>query len=179
MKTLKVFIMIIPLLAFFACKEKENGQTKTNSEQIIEEVEKYVDALKTNQYDDRNLPAFTYQHIDELLKYRNEKDIITKFPINPISSLWLNECELGAYVLWTIEYIRIKSVNSSLLSIGRFPSQNPILRLREEEFKPVFDVDAYQIASETYYAWWTNNQNKSLIEIMEIDPLENTIYKWH
>ena len=177
MKTLKLFIILLPLLAFFACEEKENGQTETKSEQI-EEVEKYVNALKNSQYDDRDLPAFTDKYIDALLEYRNEKYIITKFPYNPISSLWLNECELGVYILWTIESIRTVAINSEFL-IGRFPSQNPILQLRGEEFKPIYNVDAYQIASDAYYTWWTSNKDKTLIEIMEIDPLENTSYQWH
>jgi len=145
-----------------------------------EEVEKYVKTLKNNQYDDRDLPAFTYQHIDKLLEYRNEKDIITKFPRNPISSLWLNECELGIYVLWTIESIRAVAINSEFLT-GRFPSMNPILRLRDsEEFVPIpYNSEAYLIASDAYYTWWASNKDKTLTDIMAIDPLENTEYKWH
>ena len=143
------------------------------------EVEQYVNALKNNQYDDRDLPAFTYKHIDKLLEYRNEKDIITKFPYNPISSLWLNESELGIYILWTIESIRAVAINREFLN-GRFPSQNPILNLRDSEFVPIpYNSEAYQILSNAYYTWWTSNKDKTLIEIMEIDPLENTIYKWH
>lgn len=168
MKTLKLFIVLIPLLAFLACEEKENKQT---------EVEKYVNTLKTNQYEDRELPAFTYEHIDELLKYRNEKHVITKFPRNPISSFDQKECELGVYILWTIESIRVVAIDSEFL-IERFPSQNPILQLREEEFKPA-GFEAYLVVSNAYYTWWKSNKSKPLIEIMEIDPLENTIYKWH
>ena len=174
MKTLKLFIVLIPLLAFLSCEEKENKQTK---EEI--EVEKYVNALKTNQYDDKDLPAFTDKHIDALLKYRNEKDIITKYPRNPISSFYQAECELGVYVLWTIESIRAVVVNSEFL-IGIFPSQNPILNLRDSEFLPIpYNSEAYQILSNVYYTWWTSNKDKTLIETMEINPLENTIYKWH
>jgi hypothetical protein len=177
MKTLKIFAIAIPLLAFFACEKEGNGQTETK-----EEVKKYVNELKDNQYEGRDLPAFTDKHIYELLKYRNEKGIITKFPCNPVSSLYQEECELGVYVLWTIESIRIKFANSDLLIIEKFPSLNPILRLRDsEEFVPVFDYDseAYQILSDAYFTWWTNNQGKTLIEIMKTDPLENTLYKWH
>ncbi len=172
MKTLKLFTVLILLLALFGCEEKENKQT---------EVEKYVTALKNNQYENRNLPAFTYKHIDELLKYRNERDIITKFPRNPISSFYQEECKLGICILWTIEYIRIKSVDVNLLSVGEFPSQNSILWLRdsEEGFVSTYDLQAHRIASNAYYTWWTSNRGETLIEIMEIDPLENTIYKWH
>jgi hypothetical protein len=161
MKTLKLFIMLIPFLAFFSCEKEESKQT---------EVEKYVKALRTNQYEDRDLPVFTYNHIDELLEYRNEKDTIAKFPRNPISSLYQKECELGVYILWTIESIRL----------GAIPSQNPILKLRtSEELEFVYNADAYQIISDAYYAWWTNNKDKDVEDIMIIDPLENTKYKWH
>ena len=144
-----------------------------------EEVEQYVNALKNNLYDYRDFPAFTYKHIDGLFEYRNEKDIITKFPHNPISSLWLNECELGIYILWTIESIRAVAINSEFLQ-GRFPSQNPILGLRDSEEWVIipYNSEAYQILSNVYYTWWTSNKDKTVIEIMEIDPLESTIYKW-
>ena len=185
MKTFKLFIVLIPLLTFFACCE-DTGKTETEDEktEVDEkertEVEKYVDALRNNQYDDRYLPAFTYEHIDELLMYRNEKDIITNFPRNPVSSLWLWEWELGIYILWTIESIRVLTITTdSDILFFRFPSGNPVLRSREsEKFESIFDVERYQIASDAYYAWWTNNKDKTIEEIMAIDPLENTIYRW-
>ena len=175
MKTLKLFIMLIPFLAFFGCEDKENK--RTTKEEI--EVEKYINALKNGQYEDRDLPAFTDKHIDALLKYRDEKDIITKYPRNPVSSFYQAECELGVYILWTIESIRAVAINSEFL-IGRFPSQNPILNIRDSEFVLIpYNSEAYQILSNAYYAWWTSNKDKTLIEIMKIDPLGNTIYKWH
>jgi len=170
MKTLKLFITLIPFITFFSCKEKEVKQT---------EVEKYVLSLKSNQFENVELPAFTYKDIDELLKYRNERDTITKFPRNPISSLYQEDCTLGVYILWTIESIRAIAINSEFLT-GRFPSQNPILQLRaSEQLDVVCDEESYQIVSNAYYNWWTNRGNKSYIEIMKIDPLENTKYKWH
>jgi len=177
MKTLKLFIILIPLVVFFGCEEKENKQIEEERKQM-EEVEKYVSTLKNNQYDDRDFPALTYKHINELLKYRNEKDIITKFPRNPISSFYQKECELGVYILWTIESIRAVAINSNFLG-GRFPSQNSILALRESGSFPIYDAEAYLIASDAYFTWWTTNKDKTLIEIMKIDPLENTKYKWH
>lgn len=172
MKKWDLLITLIFVLFLGSCKDGEK-QSQTV-------VEKYIDLLKTGQYEDRYLPEFTFESIDELLKYRNEKDIIIKFPWNPISSFYREECEIGIYVLWTIEYIRIKHVDSNLLSIGRFPSLNPVLRLRDYDgFEPVFDAESYQVASDAYYSWWTNNKCKSIEEIMRIDPLKNTMYRWH
>jgi hypothetical protein len=169
MKALKLSIVLISILAFFSCKEVKE-QT---------DMEKYVNALKTGQYADRDLPAFTFEHIDELLKYRNEKDSITVFPRNLLSSSYQKKCELGVYVLWTVESIRLVAIDSEYL-IGRFTSQNPFFRLREPvDFIPVNNEEVYQIASDAYYTWWTNNQDKSVDDIMKIDPLENTLYTWH
>jgi len=170
MKTFKLIILLIPCILFINCEEKERKQT---------EVEKYVISLKSNQYENVTLPAFTYNDIEELLKYRDAKDIITNFPRNPISSLYQEKCELGVYILWTIESIRAVAINSEFLT-GRFPSQNPILELRaSKELELVSDAEAYQVISNAYYNWWKDNENKSSIEIMKTDPLENTKYKWH
>jgi hypothetical protein len=160
--------------------EEDRESIEEQDRKRIEEVKEYVNALKANQYEEKGFPAFTYKHIDELLKYRNEKDILTKFPRNPVSSFLLQECELGVYVLWTIESIRAVAINSPSL-VGRFPSLNSILRSPHSgEFVSVsYNPEAYQIISDAYYTWWTSNKDKSLIEIMEINPLMNTEYKWH
>lgn len=102
------------------------------------------------------------------------------YPPAGVSIFFEIGCELGVYILWSIEYIRIKFVNSDLLIAGKFPSMNPIFKLcNSEELELVYDAEAYQIVSDAYYTWWTSNKDKTLVEIMKIDPLENTIYKWH
>jgi hypothetical protein len=138
-------------------------------------VETYIYQLKTGKYKSPELPAFKPDDIPSLLQYRNETMIITDFPHNPISSLWGPECELGIYVLWTIESIRAVEIGSQYL-IGRFPSQNPVLALRETG-DLVSDEDSHLIADQAYLNWWysaATRKNK-----MEVDPLENTKYKWH
>ena len=170
MKYLFLFILFIGLLS---CNKKDN-------EVIINlNVETYIELLKSNQYDSINLPNFTYQDIPALLQFRNETQIITNFPHNPISSLYLPECELGMYVLWTIESIRAVSVNSKYL-IMRFPSQNPLLQLKSSgELYLVSDSVSHTMAAQAYYSWWENNKDKDFNEFNIIDPLELTAYKWH
>ena len=171
MKTLKLFIVMLPLIAFFGCNEKEEEEKQTG-------VEEYVALLKSNQYQERELPAFTHNDIDELLRYRNAKEVITTFPRNLFSSHYQGECELGIYILWTIESIRTEAINASFL--GRFPSLNPTLKLRtSNELELVFDAESYQTVSNAYYNWWTGNNDKRLIEIMKVNPLENTEYAWY
>ena len=141
------------------------------------EVETYINQLRSGKYESAELPAFNSADIPALLVYRNETTMITNFPHNGISSLWAPECKLGMYVLWTIESIRAVEINSKYL-IGRFPSQNPILALRNSaELKLVYDDTSHNEAAKAYYDWW--HSIYIFKDKMKIDPLEKTDYRWH
>ena len=173
MKTLKLLFILIPFVVFFSCEKKEDRQL---------DVEQYVKSLKSNTCESSGFPAFTLGDIDELIKYRNENDMITIYPRNPISSFYQEECKLGIYILWTIEAIRTGSVNSESW-IGCFPSQNSILRLRDFSEGLIFvdNEEANQTASNSYYTWWTLRSitGASFSAWLNIDPLEDTKYAWH
>ena len=140
-------------------------------------VEEYINQLKSNQYTSYELPDFQPSDIPSLLNYRNDTRVITNFPHNGISSLWAPECKLGMYVLWTIESIRAVEINSESL-IGRFPSQNPILALRNYSLlELVYDDKSHLEAAKAYYDWWYSAYQLS--DKMRIDPLKNTDYIWH
>lgn len=99
-------------------------------------------------YDDLNLPAFTHKHIPALLNYRNNYQPITNFPHNP--TFYRPDCKLGLYVLWTIESIRAVAIDCDRL-ILRFPSQNPVLALRNSnELVLVSDNQSHQTAAKVY-----------------------------
>ncbi len=171
MKTLKTFILLIAFVGLISCDDNKEISNVT--------VDKYVELLKANQYDSINLPAFTYNDIPTLLKYRNDTQVITNFPHNGISSLYAPNCTLGMYVLWTIESIRAVSINSKYL-IMRFPSQNPILALRDSvDLMLVNDDTSHKIAAKAYFDWWENNKQKNFGEFKHIDPLVETKYRWH
>jgi hypothetical protein len=171
MKTLKTFILLVAFAGLISCNDNKEISNLT--------VDRYVELLKANQYDSINLPAFTFNDIPALLKYRNETQVITNFPHNGISSLYAPDCTLGMYVLWTIESIRAVAINSKYL-IMRFPSQNPILALRDStELKLVTDETSHQTTAISYYDWWENNKQKNFNEFKNIDPLIETKYKWH
>lgn len=169
-------IFIVCLISFngtISCDKNEPEKASNFT------VEKYIELLKSNSYDSLNLPAFSYADIPTLLEYRNETQIITNFPHNPISSLFRPECSLRMYVLWTIESIRAVATNSKYL-IMRFPSQNPVLALRNAtEFQMVTDSVSEIIAAQAYFDWWENNKQKDFNEFKFIDPLVNTDYRWH
>jgi hypothetical protein len=160
-----LFLLIIPAL-FSGCEKTNNPA-----------VEEYISQLASGQYTSMELPAFHPTDIPALLNYCNDTRVISNFPHNGISSLWAPECNLGMYVLWTIESIRaveIKSVNL----IGRFPSQNPILALRNaSRLELVYDDKSQKEAAKAYIEWWNSAYLPS--DKMMIDPLKNTDYKWH
>jgi len=171
MKTLKTFILLVAFAGLVSCNDNKEISNLT--------VDRYVELLKANQYDSINLPAFTFNDIAALLKYRNETQIITNFPHNAISSFYEPDCKLGMYILWTIESIRAVAVDSKYL-VMRFPSQNPILALRDSTgFNLVHDDTSHEIAAKAYYDWWENNKQKNFNEFKNIDPLTGTKYKWH
>ena len=172
MKTLRTIIVCIFLISFSGCDKNESEDLNNL------DVDSYIELLKEGKYDSFELPEFTYKDIPALLEYRNEIQIIKDFPINGISSLWLPECKLGTYVLWTIESIRAVAIDSEYL-IGRFPSQNPIVQKREDPFEIENRKKVHEIISKSYYDWWENNKRKEFNEFKQIDPLINTEYRWH
>jgi hypothetical protein len=173
MSIIKFLIILVLSAILLSCNKDHNTSVPALT------VEKYIELLKSNQYDSVTLPAFSYQDIPALLKYRNETQIITNFPLNPISSFLLPECKLGIYVLWTIESIRAVSIDSKNL-ILRFPSLNPILANQASgELGLIYSEESHQIVAKAYFDWWENNKHKNFNEFNFIDPLISTDYRWH
>lgn len=167
MKMLLKSLLIFALFGFPGCEKLTENS----------EVETYIDHLSSGDYESYELPDFSTSDISELLKYRNETTIITNFPRNPISSFWQQECKLGMIVLWTIESIIAVEIESAYL-IGRFPSQNPVLALRDApELHMVFDDQSHKVAAKAYNDWW--NSFQPFKDKIKIDPLRKTDYRWH
>jgi len=160
-------LMLTVLFGLISCeKQRDNPDVAT-----------YINQLKSNSYEGFELPEFKPSDIPALLEYRNSTLVITNFPHNGISSLWVPDCKLGMYVLWTIESIRAVEINSKYL-IDRFPSQNPILALRSsQELDLVYDTKSHEEAAKAYFNWWYSSY--ILIDKMNIDPLKDTDYRWH
>ncbi len=171
MKTLNYLLLVFSLISVFSCKKDSNDLNNPA-------VEAYIRLLKSNKYESSTLPSFTYKDIPALLKYRNETQLITDFPRNPISSMYKSDCKLGIYVLWTIEAIRAGSINDKS-GYQRFPSQNPMLALRNAATLTwVSENVSHEPAAKSYYDWWENNKNKNFDDFKDVDPLKNTDYWW-
>lgn len=167
MRTLPALFIGISLFLFYSCEKADN----------VPEVESYVDQLRSNSYGDRELPPFQAADITALLEYRNDTTTITDYPHNMLSSLWLPECKLGVYVLWTIESIRAVAIDSEYL-IGSFPSLNPVLAYRDSSYLVLSnEVEAQTAAAAAYYSWW--NSGSILETRLKTDPLAESEYRWH
>lgn len=173
MKT-KTLIMILALIFVSTSCEK----TTLNNIN----VKTYIKLLKSGSYDLKgsnglpDLPPFEPKEIPELLTYATDKQIITGFPHNPISSFFEPDCRLGIYVLWTIESVRQVSTGVNR-PLGRFPSLNPILGNKTSGSYYTVDNDTiHQVAFRAYQDWW--NSNDDFEQIKNINPLENTNYGW-
>jgi len=178
MKTLKFLFIIVSFIGLIGCHKKDNEEI-TNLTNL--DVEKYIELLKSDQFVSYKIPAFTSNDIPSLLKYRNDNQIVTKFPANGISSFIMMppKYKLGVLVLWTVESIRISSIKNSMNGI--FPSQNPFIALRNNPSEWVLDYNSqvYEIISQAYFDWWENNKHKGFDQFKNIDPLINTNYIWH
>jgi len=152
------------------------GCKKDNSSSDKKGIDLYISQLRSTQYVHIELPAFTPAEIPELLEYRNDTTTIINFPFNGISSYAPSSYHLGMVVLWTIESIRAVEINSKYL-VGRCPSQNPILALKDSPSVWFHDDQSQFEAAKAYYDWW--NSNLPLNDKLNIDPLGSTKYMWH
>lgn len=170
MKILSSLLACLFLISLLGCED--------NSDPSNISVDSYVELLKKGKYDADQLPEFSSRDIPALLAHRNESLLIKDYPINMISSYWLEECSLGMYVLWTIESIRARAIDSEYL-IGTFPSQNPVVEKRVD-FDGIQQSDAVRATvAKSYFDWWENNKDKDFDKFKEIDPLTDTEYRWH
>ena len=162
------FGLLAILLASPGCEKSENVQ---------EEVDRYVEELIQGKYNSSELPDYTTDHISPLLEFREDSTLITDFPRNPLSSFWMGECRLGIFVLWTIESIRVVE-NQREGILYRFPSLNPVINISNPDSIKTYEISIiHQTAADAYYDWWNNDS--SLTVKLEMDPLDSTGYSWH
>lgn len=176
MKFIKFLLLTVFLIGLFSCNKEETEEINNI------EVENYIELLKANQYESGDLPEFSFKHIPALLMYINDTNVVNKYPHGPSSYAPLNpNYRLGVLVVWTIEFIRVKSSDSTRLFVYRFPSQNPIIQKRDKPFEWITDHDneVYEIVRQAYFDWWEYNKYKDFDEFKNIDPLIETDYSWH
>ncbi|MFW5879910.1 MAG: hypothetical protein ACOCUV_03710, partial [bacterium] len=72
-----LFLKIITIIVFLSCSKEEPVKT---------DVEIFIEQVKNNEYKADSLPEFSPKAITLLLDAANDFNIITEFPINPVSS---------------------------------------------------------------------------------------------
>lgn len=170
MKGTVLTIFLLFLLVFAGCKDQSESPNMS--------VDRYVELLKAGKYEHSQLPDFSSKDIPKLLTYRNENSTIVGFPVNTLSSSLTRECSLGIYVLWTIESIRAKSIGSPYL-FGSFPSQNPVIEMREDRRYIEQNQQIQTAVADAYFEWWESNKGKDFSQFHQIDSLGSTEYRWH
>lgn len=162
---MKFKIILLSVLIWTACKKSENQN----------QADQYMNMVISETYNEVYLPDLEPIDITELLKYRNNKTILKKHPNNPISSLIGDSITVGNIALWTIESIRISELNGDTSKFERYPSLNPIIIDTSKTISDVFELQ--DKVADIYYDWW-NNDDFSVSEKINIDPLKTTNYRW-
>ncbi|MDR2918249.1 MAG: DUF4943 domain-containing protein [Tannerella sp.] len=170
MRICNILLILVICVSISSCQKDESDTSGSP------DVEAFIKQLKSGKYDAMALPEFTYHDIPALLEYRDKTQLISEYPVNPISSFWGGECELGTYALWIIESIRVRAIGSNTMG---FPSQNPIFELKGEGMQLVPKKESHRIASDAYYNWWITNKHNHFYEFCHIDPLADTNFRWH
>ena len=77
------------------------------------DVDLFVKQLKAGKYSTQspdglsNMPKFTSEDIEELLKYAEDLTVIPSSPLAPVSYSAGGKLRLGECILWTVETIRL------------------------------------------------------------------------
>ena len=102
------------LLVFFTLSVLSLGScSKETLDYNHPDVDLFVKQLKAGKYSTQspdglsNMPKFTSEDIEELLKYAEDLTVIPSFPLAPVSYSAGGKLRLGECILWTVETIRL------------------------------------------------------------------------
>ena len=144
------------------------------------DVDLFVKQLKAGKYSTQspdglsNMPKFTSEDIEELLKYAEDLTVIPSFPLAPVSYSAGGKLRLGECILWTVETIRLGNNASMGCKMVHTDAENyeGIYFLSDEE---VLD------AASRYRRWWeTRKYPRTMwtIDPCYDEPLCGSGYMW-
>gem|GEM_PF-1227249 len=155
LKTIMKYFCIAMLIASAcACKKSE-----------VDIVEKFVNEVKAERYEEITLPAFYASHIDALMQHAADGQVVSSYPRPMHSSYYGGPIEVGLVMLYVIEAARLQ-VEWPSLAVRVFDEQD----LSREV--PLSEVLPY------YQRWWAENNGKSAVELKMVDPLEGSGLTW-
>lgn len=169
-----VFIILFTLLTVLTCTSCSEDSFDYNSP----DVDLFVKMLKAGTYNTKSprgyveVPNFCEEDIPQLLKYSEDLNIISSFPLPPVSAYHSGKARLGECMLWIIESIRLGSPASMGCKMveANAPNYEGIYFLTDQE---VLDAAA------RYRRWWEGRQQPSLvIDPCYDEPLCRSNYRW-
>ena len=169
------------LLIFFTLSVLSLGScSKETLDYNHPDVDLFVKQLKAGKYSTQspdglsNMPKFTSEDIEELLKYAEDLTVIPSFPLAPVSYSAGGKLRLGECILWTVETIRLGNNASMGCKMVHTDAENyeGIYFLSDEE---VLD------AASRYRRWWeTRRYPRTMwtIDPCYDEPLCGSGYMW-
>ena len=158
-------IYVITFLLLVSCNKEDSTPSG---------VEIFIKTLKEDKSETIETTDLSSENISELLTHSNDEQKISNFTRNPLSSFYLDEVNLGMYVLWTIESIRMKEINDPGFYL--YASLNPrIINVSSGELVDQ-DIILPEVAK-AYFEWW--NSSLLLEEKRQINPLDGLDLSWN
>jgi hypothetical protein len=163
MKQSLLFLAI--LFVSVSCLKDDGGSEIYNPRQMS--VSTYLQYLRSGRCDFVEMPIFDISDIPELLKYARDEQTIVFAVVNPFSSVPPPRAKssVGMTVLWTIEGTRLDVDYPSATATVMDDDTNKAIQQSE--------------VAVLYERWWERNSGKTLAQLKEISPLEETGYSWH
>lgn len=149
-----IFFFTVSLIAAASCKKSG-----------LDIVEKFVQEVKAERYQEMTLPAFNRSHIGDLMQHASDQQMVSDYPRPMYSSYYGGPIEVGLVMLYTIEAVRLQ-VDWPSIAVRVFDEQD----LSREV--PLSEVLPY------YKDWWAENKGKSAAALKTIDPLEGSGLTW-
>ena len=153
----------------------------------IDDVDRFLEDLKNNNYKADYPPQLTWDDIPKLLEIANSNVIIDRFPRNILSRLYLKDCQTGIIALWLIDSIRKnegkrarKAWYVSPMPLLQDEGDRATSRARGggNEFIPANSDEKLAIAYAAVKSWWENGQNMSISKLKRVNPLQDSGLNW-
>lgn len=144
------------------------------------DVDLFIKQLKTGKYNAQspdglnNMPKFTVQDIDALLKYAEDLNVIPSFPLAPVSYSAGGKLRLGECVLWTVETIRL-GYNASMGC--------KMVHVDAENYEGIYFLSDDEVldAAARYRRWWEGRKYPRTMWTIDPcydEPLCGSGYMW-
>lgn len=174
MKKIYSFLLLLLFsLAFASC-------TEGTLDYEHPDVDLFIKQLKSGKYNVQspdglnNMPKFTVQDIDALLKHAEDLDVIPSFPLAPVSYSAGGKLRLGECVLWTVETIRL-GYNASMGC--------KMVHVDAENYEGIYFLSDEEVldAAARYRRWWEGRKYPRTMWTIDPcydEPLCGSGYMW-